>query len=335
LRRSPTNAKTAESLAAAASLLEDADEIALACHVNPDADALGSMLGLSVFLRARGKRTVCSFGNEPFDPPRWVELLEGREALVPPKEFPAAPAVLVTCDTASLDRLGALAGRVGKAGHVVWLDHHVSNDGLGTIPVVDPAASSTSEIVLRLMKLMGGEIPDGAAECLYAGVVTDTGRFQYQAVTADTLRLGAELREHAFDHAKLVRALYEDNRFAYLGVLGAALQRAEHDEGADLIWTWLTQEDLRSAGVEPNETDDLIDVLRTARDADVVALVKEQRDGRMKVSLRSRGGHDVAATAGEFSGGGHRLAAGFNSPDRDVVATVDLLKAALSRHRSD
>ena len=93
---------------------------------------------------------------------------------------------------------------------------------------------------------------------------------------------------------ELAQALYEDNHPAYLRLVGVALGRLEHVTGADLVWTYLTQADLQDAGVHPAETDDLIDVIRTARDVDVAALVKQQKDGRFKVSVRSRGDHDLA-----------------------------------------
>ncbi len=317
-----------EALARAAAALAEATTVAIACHVNPDADALGSTLGLSNALRAAGKDTICSFPNEPFDPPRWISMLPGTEALVPPREFPKQPAVMVTCDVASMDRLGMLAPAAVRATTLVWIDHHVSNDGLGTIPLIDPSASSTAEIVWRLLKEMGGEVPLETAICLYAGVVTDTGRFQYEAVTPDTLRLGAELREFPFEHTRLVQALYEDNGVAYLRLLGVALERVALEPDADLVWSYLTQSDLAAAGVRPNEADDLIDVVRTAREADVAAVIKQQRDGRFKVSLRSRGGHDVAAVASAFGGGGHRLAAGYTSR-HGLIETVERLRAAL------
>jgi phosphoesterase RecJ-like protein len=211
---------------------------------------------------------------------------------------------------------------------LIWIDHHVTNDGLGTIPIIDPSASSTCELVWRLVKELGGEIQIETAMCLYAGLVTDTGRFQYEAVKPDTLRLAAELREFPFEHTRLVQALYEDNGVAYLGLLGIALGRVRVEPGADLVWTYLTRADLEAADVHPGETDDLIDVVRTAREADVAAVIKQQRDGRFKVSLRSRGGHDVAAAASRFGGGGHRLASGYTS-SQGLVATVESLKGAL------
>jgi phosphoesterase RecJ-like protein len=324
---------TAEAMARAAAILTAADSVAIACHVNPDTDALGSMLGLSIYLRSRGARTVCSFPNDPFELPRWAEELPGREALVEPAAFPKEPGIMVTCDAASMDRLGMLVPAANRAAELIWIDHHRSNDGLGTVSLVDGAASSTCELVYRLTRAIGGDLPAEAAMCLYAGLVTDTGRFQYEAVRPETLRVAADLREHPFDHARLARVLYEDNRAAYLQVLGAALRRLRLVPAADLVWTYLMRADLDAAGVRAAEADDLIDVIRTAREADVAAVIKQQRDGRFKVSLRSRGGHDVAAIAASFGGGGHRLAAGYTS-SHGLADTVERLTVALQRSRS-
>jgi len=240
---------------------------------------------------------------------------------------------MVTCDVASLDRLGWLGGPAVRATTLIWIDHHVTNEGLRTIPIIDPSASSTCELVYRLLKVLGGEIRVETAICLYAGLVTDTGRFQYQAAGPDTLRLAAELREFPFDHTRLVQALYEDHGVEYLKLLGVVLERIRVDADADLVWTYLTRADLDAADLEPGDADDLIDLVRTAREADVAAILKQQRDGRFKVSLRSRGGHDVAAAAARFGGGGHRLASGYTS-SQGLVATVESLKEAIGAEPS-
>jgi phosphoesterase RecJ-like protein len=320
----------AEALRRAAEVLSDAGEVALACHMNPDADALGSMLGLSNSLRARGTQTICSYGNEPLDLPRWASLLPGADHLVPPSAYPPQPAVMVTCDCASFDRLGVLGGSASRAGELIWIDHHRSNEGFGTVRLVDPNASSTCEMVFRLIETMGGGFDRDVAVCLYAGLVTDTGRFQYQATTPETLRVAARLREHDFDHAALVRAMYEDNDPSFLRLLGTALGRMSEVPEASVVWTYITQADLAEAGVGPGDTDDLIDVLRTARNVDVAAVLKQQRDGRFKVSVRSRGGHDLSAVASSFGGGGHRLAAGYTS-EQGPEGTIEELVEALRR----
>lgn len=321
----------AESLQRAAEILSDADEVALACHMNPDADALGSMLGLSNHLRGRGAVTVCSYGNEPLDLPRWAALLPGTDHVIPPSTFPAEPAVMVTCDCASFDRLGVLGASASRAGELIWIDHHRSNDGYGTVRLVDPDASSTCELVFRLIETMGGGFDRDVAVCLYAGLVTDTGRFQYQATTPETLRVAARLREYDFDHAALVRAMYEDNDPSFLRLLGTALGRMTEVPEASMVWTYITQADLAEAGVGPGDTDDVIDVIRSARDVDVAAVLKQQRDGRFKVSVRSRGGHDLSVVASSFGGGGHRLAAGYTSehgPEGTIERLVEALRQA-------
>jgi bifunctional oligoribonuclease and PAP phosphatase NrnA len=318
-----------DALERAAQVLRDAPAVAIACHVNPDADALGSSLGLAHHLVARGTRVVVGFPNEPLELPAWAGALPVDDLVVPVGAFPEAPDVMVTCDCAAFDRLGALGASADAAGELIWIDHHRSNDGRGTIRLVDPDASSTCEIVGRLIDVIGGEMSDESAICLYAGLVTDTGRFQYEAATPETLRLAARLREHTFDHARLSQVLYENNRAAYLDVLGVAMDRAELDPVADLVWTYVLWSDLEQAGAESGDVDDLIDVLRATRDADTAALVKQQRDGRFKVSVRSRGARDLSTVAAAFGGGGHRLAAGYTS-EVGPAETIRRLREAVT-----
>jgi bifunctional oligoribonuclease and PAP phosphatase NrnA len=322
----------AEAFDAAAGALEGADEIVLVCHVNPDADALGSMLGLACFLNRRGKRVVATWPNGIAEPPRWLEALPGREHLVEPKKLPKAPQVLVTLDAADPARLAGLEHLLKKASTVICIDHHRTNRGFGSINLVDGDGAATAELVFRLIERMGGELTPDVAACLYAGLVTDTGRFQYESATPGVLRIAAALREQPFDHAAMAQTLYEDNSLPYLRLLGKVLDRAVHDAEADLVWTYLMRKDLKEAGVAIQETDDLIDVLRTAREADVVAVLKEQREGGFKVSLRSRGNTDVAAVSARFGGGGHRLASGYTSKAK-LEETANSLARSLAETR--
>jgi bifunctional oligoribonuclease and PAP phosphatase NrnA len=312
-------------------VLRDAEEVTLVCHVNPDADAMGSMLGLACFLSGRGTRVVASSPNRPDDLPRWVQALPGTEHLVPPGDLPKSPAVVVTLDAADVARLDGLAHLVQRGGTVICIDHHRTNPGFGTINVIDPEASATAELVYRLIKRSGGELDADVAANLYAGLVTDTGRFQYEAASPQVLRIAAELREQPFDHARLAQALYADGSVAYLRLLGTVLDRVAFVPEAKLVWTHMTRKELEDGEVPIQDTDDLIDIVRTAREADVAAVIKEQRDGGWKVSLRSRGDTDVSAVAGSFGGGGHRLAAGYTSKaplDETVQRLVDALAAS-------
>jgi len=314
----------------AAAILADAPRVAIACHVNPDPDAIGSMLGLGGALRTRGTEVLCSWANDPMEPPAWLDLVGDPAPVVHPRDFPPTPEVMVTCDAASADRLGSLIASADRAGEVIVIDHHVTNPGFGSVNVIDRHASSSAEVVFRLVERMGLPLSEGTAACLYAGIVTDTGRFQYEATTSETLRVAAALRDQGFDHARLAQALFEDGSYASLELLSVALDRAvlEPDRGLGLVWTYLTQEDLARTGVSITETDDVIDVIRTAREADVACVLKQQRDGRFKVSLRSRGMTDVGAIAGAHGGGGHRLAAGYTSR-LGVEGTIAAISSAL------
>lgn len=304
---------TAEVWDEAVRVLDGAEEVTLVCHVTPDPDAMGSMLGLAAFLAHRGTRVAAASPTPPSDLPRWVEALPGGEHLVAPGDLAKQPAVLVTLDAADVGRLDGLAHLVQRAGAVICIDHHRTNPGFGTVNLIDPEASATAELVFRLIERMGGDLTPEVAACLYAGMVTDTGRFQFENASPDVLRIAARLREEAFDHARLAQALYADGSVPYLHLLGRLLDRVRLDPKANLVWTYLLQADLEAGGVPINETDDLIDLVRTAREADVAAVFKEQVAGGFKVSLRSRGDTDVSAVAGRLGGGGHRLAAGYTS----------------------
>ncbi len=312
----------------AAEALRTARSVALACHINPDPDAIGSMLGLALWLRSQGKEIVCSWGNDPLQRPRWLSVLSGSELIVEPQAFPKRPEVMVALDTASPDRLGPLAARVEASDCVIVIDHHRTNPGFGSIVLLDPDASSTSEMVFRLIRSADGTMTPEIAACLYAGIVTDTGRFQYESTSPETHRVAAELRSLDFDHTAIARALFEDISLSVLRLSAIAVERVVHVPELSLAWTYVLQADLVADGVDMSETDDLIDLVRAAREADVTCLIKQQRDGNFKVSLRSKGQTDVGAVAKSFGGGGHRLAAGYTSYT-GVAETVRRVEEAL------
>ena len=325
-------AGVADALDRAGKELRAAKNVALACHINPDPDAIGSMLGLALWLRSQGKEVVCSWGNDPLQRPRWLSVLAGSELIVEPQAFPPKPEVMVALDTASADRLGPLGANAEAAESMIVIDHHRTNPGFGSIIVLDPDASSTCEMVFRLIRSAGGQVTPEIAACLYAGIVTDTGRFQYESTSPETHRVAAELRSLDFDHTAIARALFEDISLSALRLAAIALERVVHIPELSLAWTYVLQADLSVDGVEMSETDDLIDFVRVAREADVTCVIKQQRDGNFKVSLRSKGLTDVGAVAKAFGGGGHRLAAGFTS-HTGVAETVRRVEEALHSSR--
>jgi phosphoesterase RecJ-like protein len=314
-------------LARAALAVAEADRVALACHVNPDGDALGSMLGLFHVLRAGGCDVVASFPH-PFSVAPHYRELPGLELLTHPDEFPREPDVMVTFDCGSLGRLGDLEPAAKAARELVVLDHHVSNTRYGTINVIDPTAAASGVLVRRLVLELGLPLTNEAAVALYAALVCDTGRFQYETTTPSVFDLARELVTFDVPVSRLSRQLFEEHRFAYLKLLGEALAAAQLDTERRFVWTSVTQDMLERHGVTLEEVEGLIDIVRRATEAEVTCVLKEEADGSVRVSLRSLGDVDVRAIAAQYGGGGHRFAAGFEST-LDIPSVVANIRDAL------
>lgn len=318
---------------AAVDALDGAEDATLVCHVAPDGDALGSMLALARVLRSRGTTVTCTWGDERWSVPSSYLWLPDIGTVVPPSAVAGAPSVLVVLDTGSRDRLGVLGDVADRAGALVVIDHHAHNSGLDGIHLVDDTAAATAVVVEELVRRMGAGLDADAATLLYVGLVTDTGSFQHSVTTQAVHAVAGRLLAAGAQPEVVAQRLWGSRSFGFVQVLGAALSRValEPDAvgGRGLVWTWTTAGDLASAGVEMDEIEAVIDIVRAAREADVAAVFKQDVDGTFRVSTRSRGGTDVGAACAVLGGGGHRLAAGFTSHD-DVATTIEALRSALA-----
>jgi bifunctional oligoribonuclease and PAP phosphatase NrnA len=308
-----------QALADAARVIAGAGRVTLACHVNPDGDALGSTLALHHVLLAAGIESVASFPSPFIVAPHYRDL-PGLELLTPPDQVDAEPRVMVTFDCGSLARLGDLETRAKAATELIVVDHHASNERYGTINLIDINAAASGVLVRRLIDALGLPLTRDAAVCLYAALVCDTGRFQYESTTPAVFELACELAGFDLPIAELSRTLFEEHRFAYLKLVADVLARAQLVPEKRFVWAKVTQADLERHGVTFEEVEGLIDVVRRTREADVSCVLKEASDGAWRVSLRSLGQVDVCKIAGHEGGGGHRFAAGFTSDDpADVI----------------
>jgi phosphoesterase RecJ-like protein len=276
---------------------------------------------------------VCTWGETKLHVPTSLAMLPGQELLVPPDRLPDEPELLVTLDTGSLDRLGLVQRQAAAAGNVLVIDHHASNTGFGTVHLVEVTAAATAVLVLAVVDRLGVTLDRDIATGIYAGLVTDTGSFKYKATTPEVHRIAARLLETGLRHDLLTRALYDTNTFGYVRLLGAGLSRATLDAsaagGLGLVWTYTTPEDLATYGVDLPQIEGMIDVVRTAGEAEVALVAKGDTDGTLKISMRSKGQVDVGAICVGLGGGGHLFAAGFTSYD-DVPTTVATVTAALA-----
>jgi phosphoesterase RecJ-like protein len=250
---------------------------------------------------------------------------------VPADELPPAD-VFLALDCGAADRLGRLERPARASASLVNVDHHPGNDNFGTHNVVITTASSTAELVMLLLRDLGAGLDRDIATCLYVGLVTDTGRFQYANSSPETLRMAADLLTFGVPATRIAQEVFESAPFGFLKLTGRVLERACLVPEARFVYSWVDLADLAETGVEMSETDKLIDLVRATRDADVAALFKEQSDRAYRVSLRSKG-PSVGAIARARGGGGHELAAGFTADDVD--AAVRDITAALAGARRD
>jgi phosphoesterase RecJ-like protein len=315
------------ALGRAAAALESADTVVVMGHVGPDGDALGTMLAVAGAAANAGKRAYATFG-EPFVIGKQYRFLD-TSLLVPPARLVEPVDVVVVVDTSVPERLGSALPILKRARSVVVVDHHLAQDGeIDGIRLVDTSAGAAAQVAYRLLQELGWPITPEIATALYTGIVTDTGRFQYSATSAEVHQITATLLEAGVEPPVVGRHVYEESPFAYLHVAGQVLSRACLDPAKRLVWSVLTRSDLARESLDYEDADGLIDLIRIAEESDVACLLREIGDGKYKGSLRSRGRVDVSAVAGVLGGGGHHNAAGFvatGEADAIIDAIRDLL----------
>jgi bifunctional oligoribonuclease and PAP phosphatase NrnA len=307
-------------------VIGEAKQLTMACHIGPDGDALGAMLGMAVAARNAGREVFPSFGS-PFEVAENYRFLP-TDLLVPPDALPERPELLITFDTGALDRLGELGSLVKQAGSVVVIDHHATNEGFGDVALIEPHVSSTAELTLEIIRRLGWPITPEIALCLLTGIVTDTGRFQYSNTGPRTLLAAAQLVAAGASPDEIGRHVYEEVPFGYLRVASSVLGRATLEADVSFVWSVLYPEELEEAGIDRGDVDGLIDLVRLPREADVAALMKVVDETTTKGSLRSRGRVDVGSIAADLGGGGHHNASGFTfkgGPQEAVAAVRERL----------
>jgi phosphoesterase RecJ-like protein len=334
---SPSGPADAEWAAAVAAIREFAPtgRVLLVCHINPDGDALGSMLGTALGLRRLGvHRIQCTFPG-PFEVPAPFVALPGMDMLVPEDDAYPDPDLLLSFDAAAESRLGGLIDRIARARASVALDHHASNTLFGGVNLVDADAAATSVVAEELLARLDVPLDPEIAECLYVALATDTGSFKFDMTTPRVHEMAARLIATGISPGDISRRTFDSRPFGAMKLFGEVMGRAQLEpsaaDGHGMVWTYATLDDLVRHGQRPYVLDALIDPVRCVAEADVSVVVKQIAEGEWAVSLRSKGAVDVSRVSIALGGGGHRLAAGFTghgTPD-DVMGAV---REQLDRH---
>jgi phosphoesterase RecJ-like protein len=284
--------------------IEAADHIYVACHRDPDGDAIGSLLAFVGVLRAAGK-AVTGACEDPV--PEMYQFLPGSSSISPAP--PADEDLIISLDVGSPDRLGVLyePGLFGAV-RLVNIDHHITNTGFGDINIVDAEAAATSEILYLLFQYLGYPILPDIATCLATGIVTDTRSFRTSNTTPRALQVAAALIELGAPLTDIALQVYEHKPVAALYLLGEVLQAMRALDG--IIWSEVTQGMMRRSGARPEHASSIINLLNSTRDADIAVLFFEGANGTVDVGFRSKPGVNVADIAVTLGGGGHPQASG-------------------------
>ena len=312
---SATEHAVAEALLAAGSVV-------VCAHVNPDGDAVGAVLALTLALREAGVNAVPTLADA-HEAPATYSFLEGFDLYRPCVEL-EAPQVFVALDTPTWARLGAAEALARSAGTVVVIDHHGDDACYGSLNFVDADAASTASIVWRLLPALGVSPTPGIAAACYVALMTDTGRFSYSNATPRALRDAADMIEAGVDARRLFTKVYESRTAPALALLGRVLSRVTLANHGRVVYSWIATNDLAETGALAEETENLVDVVRQTGRVDAVVIFKEEVDGT-KISLRAKCPTlDIGAIARSFGGGGHFAAAGatLDLPLDDAIATV-------------
>jgi phosphoesterase RecJ-like protein len=288
------------------SVVEKEEIFLLATHINPDGDAIGSALALSLALESLGKE-VYIYNKDRV--PAFYQFLPGhRKFRSGLKNIRAKNPVLILLDCNSPERAALEQYTFRRS---VVIDHHETERDFGDIRWVVPAAAATGLMIFYLIKAMGVAINREISENLYTAIAVDTGTFRYSNTSSEVLKASAELIEKGANPAFIAECLYERwerNRF---DLFVRALNNLEIKNNIAVMH--VTMDMFQKTDTLPEDTENFSNFPRMIKPVKVSALFRETGEGYWKVSLRSKGNVNVAKIAELYGGGGHRNAAGFKA----------------------
>jgi phosphoesterase RecJ-like protein len=318
------------NLADAVRLVQDARRIAIASHISPDSDAIGSMAGLGIALTGINKQ-VALLCADPV--PENLMFLPASDWIADslPSGFEAD--LLIALDASDEQRLGeGLQTLLNGDIPVINVDHHVTNEYYGTVNMVYGDCPATAEVLLRLLDALSISLTPDIATCLMAGLVGDTRGFGIEAVGPDTFLAAARLQAVGVDLPYIVNRVLYWRTVDILRLWGVGLADLHFDEG--ILWTVLRADRIRELDLLNVGKPELSSLLITAQEANVAVVFTEKQDGKVDISFRAKPGFDVSQVAADLGGGGHRLAAGC-LVDRPLDETVKVAVGLIQQHNSD
>ena len=298
--------KTTERIASANSVL-------LVCHVSPDGDAIGSLLGLGLALEQRKQVTMICPDPVPEEfrhLPRWETITGPLDGWERP---PGQGTVLISLDCSSLDRLGKVYNADWLAGiPIVNIDHHPTNTYFGEANWVEPTAAATTQMLVYLIEALHIPLSVDVATCLLHGILSDTLGFRTSNTTTDVLRTATRLVEAGAPLAYLTDRIFNHRPLGMIQMWTRALAQLKLE--GRILCSEITQSMRREVGYDQDGDAGLVNFMNTTNEADIAVVFSELQDGQINVSIRSAIGYDVSKAALQLGGGGHAQAAGCTLP---------------------
>jgi len=290
-------------------LLSEHRTVTILSHINPDPDAIGTALGIYLWLKAQGIRVEVA--NATIDIPRNLDFLPAFAKIKSHIDFDDS--LIIACDSGSVDRLGFdVNGRT-----IVNIDHHPTNTQYGTLNIVNPEAVSSSEVAYHLLSSLY-ELSAQSATAFYAALVSDTRNFTTSNMRREVFGLASALVDRGVDVPHVTSQMLHRRSLASLRILGSAIDSLELVRDARVAIMTVRRDDRLRWGARGSDLDGIVDYARSLVTVQIAVMLVERKED-IKVSLRSKG-LDVARIAQHFGGGGHRAAAGFEMRDTDLAA---------------
>jgi phosphoesterase RecJ-like protein len=293
----------------------------ITAHVKLDGDAVGSELAVYLLLKSLGKdATIYNQDKTPDN----FRFLPGSDMIIntlPPLDSYEVAFIL---DCSEIERVGDDAPKIGAMKTLVNIDHHISNGGFCEVKFIDPKASSTGELVFRLLTAMQATITAEMATNLYTAIITDTGDFHYGNTGKDTFITAGRLVESGADPQWISEKIYENFPMAKIRLLARAMQTLSFDCQDRVGSMVIFLKDFEETGALWEHSENFVNLPRSIEGVEISILYAELPDRNFKISLRSKGRTNVERVARTFGGGGHVNASGCR-----IEGNIDTVKKKL------
>lgn len=289
-------------------ILKDVKSVGITGHIRPDGDCTGSVLALYNYIVENMTETdVDLYLEQPGSEFYYLKNIDKIKNTPEDKKYD----VFFVLDCSSLDRIEPFISCFNNASKTVCIDHHVSNTGFTDLSKIEPQASSACEVLYGTMD--ADKISRNVAECIYTGIIHDTGVFKYSCTSKKTMEIAGEMMEKGIDYSDIIDNTFYKKTYVQNQILGRALLESVLFYDGKCIFTTVTTDEMEFYGVTGRELGGIVEQLRLTDGVEVAIFLYQTGEEEYKVSLRSKKKIDVAAIATQFGGGGHVRAAGYTA----------------------